>query len=61
MVERKSRIKNETKRKSKSTGKQIMKIKTKFDIKHGVPLRFKIERKLIVDIEITWNGHEGYS
>ena len=38
-----------------------MKIKTKFDIKHGVPLRFKIERKIIVDIEITWNGHENYN
>ena len=38
-----------------------MKIKTKIDIKHGVTLRFKIERKIIVDIEITWNGHESYS
>ena len=38
-----------------------MKIKTKFDIKHPVKSRYKIERKIIVDIEITWNGHESYN
>ena len=38
-----------------------MKMKSKFDIKHGAKVKFKIERKIIVDIDITRNGHEGYN